>query len=676
MIKCICVSECSRKRLYTALITVCTLFVGTMAYEPPARADIVNFDMAGSIYTKWLYRNDDTSGVLTYGNPFWEENQSGQNGVGSEFELKIYGTVSKVVEADVRIKSRFGSVWQDWWESGNVSWDENNTSGESLGMDHAEYIKLRGYHIRIMPPYEFIRQINVGSSDFGMFNPWTVGRVRYIDRDNGKGVFFEGAIVDDTLDYLIGAIALSKLWAGPGWSTGLGDPALDDTFWSNDWAYALKLTLDTDAFQLTSNTYITRDIEIDLTDPDSSGSLYPTCQDALGNPIEGCENDHGVSYAQRYSNIVSTLELNAQLLEESALGDLLAYLLLGFSYSNINPEYMSNGVALNNGVSPLPYKDTLISGNGAGDFFDNTSILARFEFIEAFGLELLNFKLEYFYVGDDWVSMLASRRESDVLLTDGFIEGGQIPNLNLANEFQDFDEPFYESIIGWHGITALFELDFDQIFLTLEYTPIWYASNEQDRDVAPDEELGHVGIYPDFLHESGYTDTDLYDYANVGDRGRDPRAVYHANQERFTHIGVLKAEWTPEALDGFKLEAKVKYIFDADNRDRDLDFDNYTGHIITGRLKAKYALNDEIGVTLGGQYDYWNEDNRSGNPSQGYYSEYITTKIKAFGGFTFQYGGVNFGYIFQFVHKDQDRDPEADRLWNVFRSKAFLSVAW
>ena len=46
------------------------------------------------------------------------------------------------------------------------------------------------------------------------------------------------------------------------------------------------------------------------------------------------------------------------------------------------------------------------------------------------------------------MTIFGARREADVLWTDGFMEGGQLPTLNLANEFVDFDEDWYESIVG------------------------------------------------------------------------------------------------------------------------------------------------------------------------------------------------------------------------------------
>ena len=158
-------------------------------------AELVNFNLAGRIYTKWLYRNNDNQGVLSYGNPFWPDNMAGDNGVASEFELLLEGRVGDYVQAGVRIKSRFGGLWQDWWENGDIKYDQvENTSGESLGMNRAQYMKLRGYWIRAQLPIPWMDALLIGSSDLGMFNPWTIGKIRFIDRDNGKGIFVQGRV--------------------------------------------------------------------------------------------------------------------------------------------------------------------------------------------------------------------------------------------------------------------------------------------------------------------------------------------------------------------------------------------------------------------------------------------------------------------------------------------------
>jgi len=588
-----------------------------------ASADIANFDLAGRLYTKWLYRNSDSQGLLTHGNPFWPDDIAGDNGVGTEFELKIFGQASRYVEGYARIQSRFGELWQDWWESGENKYDgEVNTSGDSLGMNRASYIKLRGTWVRAIIPFMdgWTNTVTIGSSDLGMFNPWTIGKVRYIDRDNGKGVFIDGLVGDGIFSYNLAMIALPKLYVGPWWSTGIGDPSLTRPFYSQDWAYGAKLTVAPDWGIFTLVSTFTNDVEIDMTDPDAVGSVYATCTDDLGNPIQGCEKDHAVDYFSRYMNSVTTLEVQLDPLYWLSINLLGAY-----SAGRIDTQLTANGVAMNQGVSPVVYKDT-----------DDYALRARFEFADPFDAGV-SFKAEYFNIGDEWNSIFAARREADVLLTDGLIEGGQLPTLNLANEFIDFDEPFVESCIGWHGGTAMLLYAWEALDFDVEATYIHYNTNAQDRDV--DE------IYPDFLHSDGFTDTDLYDYANTTDRGRDPRSVYRRNQDRGTIIAVVNLRYIFDVLEGLELSAKGRFIRDRDYRSHTTVDDDYTGNIWMGRLKLGYG------------------DDR-------------TWKARAFGGLSFDYEGLKFRWRLEYLHKDQDREREVAQLWKVFRSRASLEVNW
>ena len=72
-------------------------------------------------------------------------------------------------------------------------------------------------------------------------------------------------------------------------------------------------------------------------------------------------------------------------------------------------------------------------------------------------LKGLKIQAEYFNIGSEYNAVAGSRREEDVLITDGFIEGGQLPTLNVANELIDFHDTFYESAVGWHGISLVVE---------------------------------------------------------------------------------------------------------------------------------------------------------------------------------------------------------------------------
>ena len=581
--------------------------------------------------------------------------------------MSIEGKVSRFVQAVVRIKSRFGSDWHDWWENGDLKVDAEgrpvpvDTSGESLGLNHAEYMKLRGYWIRIRAPIPTVRWIHVGSSDLGMFNPWTIGKVRYIDRDNAKGVFVLGRI-SKFLDYHVAAIALPKLWTGPYWSTGVGDPALETPYWTNDWAYGLKLRtrpfLGNNTLEFIATTTV--DLEQDIYDPDAIGSQNPTG-----------EKDFAVDLELRYGNTNATLEWQSDPLDFLSINALGA-----FSYSKINPLYSANAVANNAGFSPVVYDDVASYA---------VKVLAEFNdpFKRGFSP-----KVEYFNIGEDYNTIFGSRREADVLLTDGFIEGGQLPTLNLANEFVDFDEKWYESVIGWHGATLLLEQIIGRDLFSVEYTFLTYNTNKQNRDVET--------VYPDFLHTDGYSDTDLFDYANVFDRGRDLRAVYRENQARTSHIAVVKGNINLAFGRGISIEPKVKYIRDLDRRDipdgpGDTAYyeathpgltDNYVGDIWIGRVKLAYPFTDEFKFEVGAQIDRWYEENRSGSPESGY-NDYTTRKNKVFSALNYNFGGATFRYYVEVIDKDLirkfgegDARQEDNLYWNVIRSKATLEVSW
>ncbi|MBP7126415.1 hypothetical protein KBD49_08625 [Myxococcota bacterium] len=640
----------------------------------PARADLVNFDLAGRLYTKYLYRNNDRQGLVSYGNPFWTDNISGDNGVGTEFELKVFGRVSKYVSAYARLQSRFGELWQDWWENGDFNPAGANTSGESLGMNHASYIKLRGTWVRLQIPTPswWTHTLTWGSSDLGMFNPWTIGKVRYIDRDNGKGIFLNGIVKQGLVSYDLAMIAMPKLWVGPWWSTGIGDPMLSNPFWSRDWAYAAKLAVAPDWGSFTLISTLTNDVEVDRTDPDAVGSAYATCKDDLGNPIVGCQKDHAVDTFSRFWNSVTTLEVQADPLSWLSLNGLVV-----LSMQGIDPKLTANGVQLNQGVSPVVFRSTY------GDAFrsaDDWAFRLRGEFQTAFGLAV---KVEYFHIGQHVNAIFGSRREADVLLTEGFIEGGQLPTLNLANEFIDFDEAFVESCIGWHGATVVpsYAASFagGTVEVSGEGTVLTYNQNAQNRDVDR--------VYPDFLHSDGFTDTDLYDYANTTDRGRDPRSVFRRNQDRLTGIGVLHLRTIFDAYKGVELGLKGKYLWDRDWRSHLTAQDDYLGQQVQVRARLAMGLADGLRGEVGVQYDHWWEKGRKGTLltdetgrralSVIGYNDDRTRKWKAHVGLTYEYEGLKLGYRLEFLDKYQWRRPvDENQHWLVVRSKATMEVAW
>lgn len=620
-----------------------------------AMADLSRLDIGARIYIKHLYANDDSQGTLWLGNPFWPDQIAGSNGVSSQLELTLTGRVSDAVSAGARIASRYGERWQDYWESGNRMYgDTENTSGDSVGMNRAAYLKLRGPWIQLNPGLSWIDWARIGASDLGMFNSWTIGKLRYIDRDNGKGYFVSGSLGDGKkLEWVGGAIALPKLWVGPWWSTGLGDPALTNPFWSNDWAYAASIRWrprEGTNFRVVAD--ITQDLEVDAADPDAVGSTNPTCVDALGHSIPGCSPDHAVDLYLRYASSNATLEFEHDLAETVRVEALGAW-----SRQRIDHALSANGVALNAGVSPIVYKDT-----------DDIAVRVRVVAADPFenGLTL---RAEYFNIGAEYNAIFGARREADVLLTEGFLGGGQLPTLNLANEFVDFDETWVESCIGWHGATGLLEWENEggDLRVEAEYTFLTFNTNRQNRDVD--------SVFPDFLHTDGFTDTTLYDYANVGDRGRDPRSVYRRDQWRRSQIAVVRGRKQIDIGRGLNLDWKFKYIYDEDYRSVTTTGDDYIGKIAQARLQLTVPVSSGVNLALGGTVDRWFEQNRRGTLELGYGDDQ-TSRETGFLKAMYQYGGLRAGWLLEYVHKVQHREREGDQLWSRWRSKATFEVAW
>jgi hypothetical protein len=627
-----------------------------------AHADIANFDLSGKNYTKFMSQNDDTQGCLSMSNPFWVDNIGGHNGVCSEFELNLKAHLGTRVTAGVRLQSRWGALWQDWWENGDLRQGVQDTSGESQGMNHAAYIKLRSTYVRFAPPIPAVRWVTVGSTDFSMWNEWTIGKARYIDRDNGAGVFVEGDILPDRkLSYTTGAMAVPKLWAGPGWNTGLKDNEPLASLWGTDWAYALKVdsTPITD-LKLRAIGTVVQDWEADRYDPDRTGTPSTT---------RGA--DHAVALLTRFRGINGTLDAvySPSRWDFMSLSGLLAV-----SNNTVNSAYATNLVTNGQGFSPVVFKKDA-AGNviPAMDFAGK----ALLEFFDPFQIGL-SAKVEYFNIGAEYNAIMGSRREADVLLTDGiitggFTRGGQLPTLNIANEFVDFDEPWYESIIGWHGATALLEYTNGGLRVGLEGTYLTYNTNMQNRDTK--------GQYPDFLYTSGFTDTVAYtsdsDYANVFDRGKDPRSVYAQFQSRRTALAVLDVQYLVPKVQGVVINAKGKFVSDQDQRNLANPNDDYVGTMVLAYASVAWQATNELRVTLGYEYTRWLERNRTGTQEAGYFNDY-TTRNTARLGLAYAFGGVLIGYTLEYFHKtlDRGRPGSFDMAWNVWRSKGTVEVAF
>ena len=83
-----------------------------------------------------------------------------------------------------------------------------------------QYIKLRGVAVVLTPGY-LIDSATIGANDFGQFDPFVIGRIRYIDRDNAHGILLQGSRASTaSITWDAARISLPRLWAGPNFSTG------------------------------------------------------------------------------------------------------------------------------------------------------------------------------------------------------------------------------------------------------------------------------------------------------------------------------------------------------------------------------------------------------------------------------------------------------------------------
>ncbi|HEX6200837.1 MAG TPA: hypothetical protein VF150_11265, partial [Thermoanaerobaculia bacterium] len=225
--------------------------------------------LTGINYTKWLWGTERFDGSL-YNFTTVPGEGFGDNGQGTEFEILVASKPTEWVEVSGRIKARFN---QNFWTNfggfgGRNPAFEDPPGPPCIGGDcgefdsrSAQYMKLRGLTVRLTPGYEWVDAVTIGSSDWGMFDPFSIGKIRYIDRDNGSGLLFQGGFAERKITYDLARISLPRLWAGPNFTTG--------EYTSQDAAYGLQLTYrPTPKVDLAGVYEWVNDIEVDALDRD------------------------------------------------------------------------------------------------------------------------------------------------------------------------------------------------------------------------------------------------------------------------------------------------------------------------------------------------------------------------------------------------------------------------
>lgn len=514
----------------------------------------------GTIYTKWLDGDRVTSDGL-YSN---SEFGNGDQGQGTEFEILFEAKVSKQVEIGGRIKARFN---RNWWSNGG------GFSDDELDPRSAQYMKFRGAYVKMTPGYKWIDSSTIGSNDWGQFDAFTMGKSRYIDRDNISGLLFQGSAGEGkAVRWDVARVSLPKLWAGPGYNTGELHQA--------DAAYVGQLKWNaSDLLNVTAIYEHIKDYELD--------------------PADG-DNRDGNDLTNRYRNQVGGLKIKFSKGNVDVKGS--------YYHSKFTP-----GIAVDNSARFTP----TLRGKADDDIFKLN--------VDISDLGPFTVSVEYFDIGASYMSMMAARRESDVLLTEGYDGswgwsrpdynrgdnsrgssragvgyGGwdgashQVVSLNADNDFTDFDESMAYSVLGWKGLTVVPKLTVADWEISAELSLIDYNSNWQ----------GNVGVDND---GDGVDDALLHpvvDGVHSWGVGGDTRSPYANYQEKETSIFLIKAEHVFDVGEGLEFKGKFKLISDEDERvtgEADLA-DAYTlslvEHVNYDDREADYT---SYGISLGYQ---------------------------------------------------------------------------
>jgi hypothetical protein len=511
------------------------------------RAEDFSLHLNGAIYTKWLWGTMRYDGSM-YNFTTIPGEGYGDNGQGSELELIIDQKISPKVAVYARLHSRFNqNEWTNGGGWGYFATGAFNPPSNCYGGDCGEfdprsnqYVKLRGAAVTFYPGYKWLDLALIGASDWGMFDANVVGRIRYIDRDNVNGLLFQGSAGRKSFTWDFARISLYRNWMGPNWNTG--------DYTAADGAYVFQFKYGPSSMWDVGGLYIySNDIEVDYADPNL---------------------DNGTNIRTRARNEAGGIKVG---IHPSAVFDIRAAYYRSVISSNCDLPGVTAEAPCSMGL--MGYSSTL-AGTHDGDAWK-----VDLDINDPWGIGL-SFNLQGFSYGADYDSILAARRETDVLLTEGHDAtfafpgptnakfglwsgnptvigyGGwdgtaqQLPTVNIDNEFTDFDEPMAETVIGWKGWTIVPRYTVGALELAGEYTHLGYNTNWQawgnDTRAISDTD------YPMMEGDTGV--------------GHNFRSAYVPFQDKSTDIYLIKGKTTIDTGRGIDVFFKVKGLGETDKR--------------------------------------------------------------------------------------------------------------
>jgi hypothetical protein len=534
------------------ILMIVLLAVVALTLTTAASAEEFKLNLKGTTYTKWLWGTQRYEGSL-YNYSDIPGEPPGDNGQGSELELIVDTRVSKKVSVYARLHSRFSqNFWTNTGGWGGTNPPPGNCTGGNCGEFDSrsnQYVKLRGAAVTFNPGYKWLDTAVIGANNWNMFDPYVIGGIRYIDRDNVNGLLFSGSGKNFTYDFA--RISLPRLWAGPYWNTG--------SYHSMDAAYGVQFKFNLGPMlDISPIVEYVNDVEIDTADNNW---------------------DNGRDLNTRLRNEVYGVKFG---IHPSAVFDIRG----NFYYSSLDTNQLGlPGSCMGNTCeAPASYGFGSYSPVIAGKHTDQSWKLDA-DITDPFGMGL-SFNVEAFSIGAEYASIMAARREADVLLTEGhdatwFLPGPsnatygrwggnpsrigyggfngnsqQVATINVDNEFADFDEPAAETAIGWQGITIVPVYTSGALELSGELTHITYDTNWQ--------------AWGD--DSRGINDTDYPSMEPDAGVGHSYRSAYSPFQDKTTDIYLVKGKYVLDVAKGIDVFFKVKGITETDKRMNDAKY--------------------------------------------------------------------------------------------------------
>ena len=471
----------------------------------------------GTIYMKFLDGNMNLNGVAsTTGNGGDPGSDVGQV---SELTLEAKAVISPEVTAGITVMSRccMKNYWTDY-----------GFGSENSDLSSSKYLKLRAAYVDLTPNYNWLNFARIGSNDWGQFDPFTIGKMRYTSRFNSDGFYFKGPL-PGSASWEVGRLSLPS-YLGPNYNAGSSP---------QNAAYIGQVTGKVGDTKLAFSAQTVNGYSVNNAD---------------SNPFDG------QSLTTNFTNKVYMAKGEGSV-----------------SVVDIRAAYYRSTYALDSSVGVGAFSP------GVGANHDDRSYKLDLEVANT-PISGLSIAYQYFDIGAGFVSLAGARRESDVLLTEGSEaawfgwnamtnwhnitgdnanqiwhpvsshsswNGGMVGGMHQVvgpadNGYLDFDEGGAEQVQGWKGHTIVLNLDAANTPLSLEVTRIGYSNNWQNYG-------GRAAVY-------GFQGAE----SEIGGNQPSYLALYRQYQDRTTNILAFKGEHIFQVAGGLLTSFQIKRVKDID----------------------------------------------------------------------------------------------------------------